>query len=155
MPCPKICPWVKNEKNRKVPSWRFPPLNFSPNQKNDKNPYLHPNFSPPHSCCPNILSEKKNSQLNEDIWLWEIKKKTRKKQKLRNELFKGLRLYEFQNHCGRTVICSHVALEKNWHMKWSFYLCPSCLQHSALWSSPWFLSYSISTYVQFFDNHPN
>ena len=41
-----------------------------------------PKHSPPQKISP----------LDGDVWSWEIKKKTRKKQKLRNELFKGLRL---------------------------------------------------------------
>ena len=65
------------------------------------------------------------------------------------------RAYEFQNHCGWTIICSHFALKKNWRMKWSFYLCPSsCLPRSAPWSSPWFLLCSISTKKQFFTITP-
>ena len=43
---------------------------------------------------PKQSPKKKISPLDGDVWSWEIKKKTRKKQKLRNELFKGLRLPE-------------------------------------------------------------
>ena len=45
-----------------------------------------------HIAVAQTFFKKKISSLDGDVWLWEIKKKTRKKQKLRNELFKGLRL---------------------------------------------------------------
>ena len=47
-----------------------------------------------HKAVAQKFSRKKRiSPLDEDVWPWEIKKKTQKKQKLRNELFKGLRLF--------------------------------------------------------------
>ena len=62
---------------------------FLQSKKKGKNPYLHPSFSLPHSCCPKILKKKRISPLDEDVWPWEIKKKTQKKKKLRIELLKG------------------------------------------------------------------